>query len=96
LELPLKADFAFVKAWRGDRTGNLAYRKTARNFNPVMATAGHVTVAEVEHLVEPGAIEPDQIHTPGVFVQRLVHPASFEKRIEQRTVRRRGAQVGGG
>ncbi len=89
MERGLVADLAVVHAWKGDREGNLAYRKTARNFNPVMATAGRVTVAEVEHLVEPGAIEPDQIHTPGVFVQRLVRPASFERRIEQRTVRPR-------
>ena len=89
MELALKADFAFVKAWKGDKWGNLVYRKTARNFNPVMATAGKVTVAEVEHLVEPGAIDPDAIHTPGIFVQRIVHYPSYEKRIEQRTVRRR-------
>jgi 3-oxoacid CoA-transferase subunit A len=89
MERGLVADLAVVHAWKGDREGNLVYRKTARNFNPVMATAGRATVAEVEHLVDPGAIDPDHIHTPGVFVQRLVRPASFEKRIEQRTVRRR-------
>ena len=91
MERGLVADLAVVHAWKGDREGNLVYRKTARNFNPVMATAGRVTVAEVEHLVEPGEIDPDHIHTPGVFVKRIVHPASFDKRIEQRTVRRRGA-----
>jgi 3-oxoacid CoA-transferase subunit A len=89
MERGLVADLAVVHAWKGDREGNLVYRKTARNFNPVMATAGRATVAEVEHLVDPGAIDPDHIHTPGVFVQRLVRPASFEKRIEQRTVRQR-------
>jgi 3-oxoacid CoA-transferase subunit A len=91
MERGLVADLAIIHAWKGDREGNLAYRKTARNFNPVMATAGRVTVAEVEHLVEPGEIDPDYIHTPGIFVQRIVHPASFEKRIEQRTVRERRA-----
>ncbi|HXC91964.1 MAG TPA: CoA transferase subunit A [Stellaceae bacterium] len=91
MERGLVADLAIVHAWKGDREGNLVYRKTARNFNPVMATAGRATVAEVEHLVEPGEIDPDQIHTPGIFVRRIVNPASFEKRIEQRTVRRRGA-----
>ncbi len=91
MERGLVADLAIIHAWKGDREGNLVYRKTARNFNPVMATAGRATVAEVEHLVEPGEIDPDQIHTPGIFVQRIVNPASFEKRIEQRTVRRRGA-----
>jgi 3-oxoacid CoA-transferase subunit A len=90
MERGLVADLAVVHAWKADREGNLVYRKTARNFNPVMATAGRVTVAEVEELVEPGEIEPDHIHTPGIFVQRIVHPAAFEKRIEQRTVRRRG------
>jgi 3-oxoacid CoA-transferase subunit A len=91
MERGLVADLAVIHAWKGDREGNLVYRKTARNFNPVMATAGRVTVAEVEHLVEPGEIDPDHIHTPGVFVHRIVHPASFDKCIEQRTVRRRGA-----
>jgi 3-oxoacid CoA-transferase subunit A len=91
MERGLVADLAVIHAWKGDREGNLVYRKTARNFNPVMATAGQVTVAEVEHLVEPGEIDPDHIHTPGVFVNRIVHPASFDKCIEQRTVRRRGA-----
>jgi 3-oxoacid CoA-transferase subunit A len=90
MERGLVADLAIVHAWKGDREGNLVYRKTARNFNPVMATAGRVTVAEVEHLVEPGAIDPDHIHTAGIFVTRIVPLTSFEKRIEQRTVRRRG------
>ena len=90
MERGLVADLAIVHAWKGDREGNLVYRKTARNFNPVMATAGRVTVAEIEHLVEPGEIEPDQIHTPGIFVQRIVHYPSYEKRIEQRTLRKRG------
>jgi 3-oxoacid CoA-transferase subunit A len=90
MERGLVADLAIVHAWKADREGNLVYRKTARNFNPVMATAGRVTVAEVEHLVEPGEIDPDHIHTPGVFVQRILHGPSFEKRIEQRTVRKRG------
>jgi 3-oxoacid CoA-transferase subunit A len=87
LEAPLKADFAFVKAWKGDRLGNLVYRKTARNFNPVMATAAAVTIAEVEHLVEPGEIDPDHVVTPGIFVQHILEGARYEKRIEKRTVR---------
>jgi 3-oxoacid CoA-transferase subunit A len=90
MEHGIVADLAIVHAWKGDREGNLVYRKTARNFNPVMATAGKVTVAEVEHLVEPGAIEPDHIMTPGVFVQRIVLLKNPVKRIEQRTVRKRG------
>jgi 3-oxoacid CoA-transferase subunit A len=89
MERGLFADLAIVHAWKGDSEGNLVYRKTARNFNPVMATAARVTVAEVEHLVAAGAIDPDHIHTPGIFVKRIVNPQSFEKRIEQRTVRRR-------
>ncbi len=89
MERGLVADLAIIHAWKADREGNLVYRKTARNFNPVTAEAGRVTVAEVEHLVEPGAIDPDQIHTPGIFVDRVVHATSFEKRIEQRTVRKR-------
>ena len=89
MERGILADLAIVHAWKGDREGNLVYRKTARNFNPVMATAGKVTVAEIEHLVEPGEIDPDHIHTPGIFVQRLVHQPPYEKRIEQRTVRKR-------
>jgi 3-oxoacid CoA-transferase subunit A len=87
LEAPLKADFAFVKAWRGDRSGNLVYRKTARNFNPVMATAAAVTIAEVEHLVEPGELDPDHIVTPGIFVRHILEGTHYEKRIEKRTVR---------
>jgi 3-oxoacid CoA-transferase subunit A len=87
LEQPLHADFAFVKAWRGDRAGNLVYRRTARNFNPVMATAAKVTIAEVEHLVEPGEIDPDHVHTPGIFVRHILQGGKYEKRIEKRTVR---------
>jgi len=87
LELPLKADFAFVKAWKGDRAGNLVYRKTARNFNPVMATAAAVTIAEVEELVEPGTIDPDHVVTPGIFVRHILKGERYEKRIEKRTVR---------
>jgi 3-oxoacid CoA-transferase subunit A len=87
LEPSLRADIALVKAWKADRQGNLVYRKTARNFNPVVAMCGKVTVAEVEEIVENGALDPDQIHTPGIFVQRLVVNAHPEKRIEQRTVR---------
>jgi len=86
LERGIRGDFALVKAWKGDKYGNLVFRKTARNFNPMAATAGKITVAEVEELVEIGELEPDQIHTPGIFVQRIVHTKS-EKRIEQRTVR---------
>ena len=89
MEKSLVADLSIVHAWKGDREGNLVYRKTARNFNPVMATAGKITVAEVEYLVEPGEIDPDHIHTPGIFVKRLVHCPDCEKRIEQRTVRKR-------
>ena len=87
LELPLKADFAFVKAWKADTWGNLVFRKTARNFNPVMATAGRVTIAEVEELVEPGQIDPDHVVTPGVFVRHIVRGERYEKRIEKRTIR---------
>jgi 3-oxoacid CoA-transferase subunit A len=87
-EAPLRADFAFVKAWKGDRDGNLVYRKTARNFNPIMATAARVTIAEVEQLVEPGEIDPDHVVTPGIFVQHLIKGEQYEKRIEKRTVRR--------
>jgi len=86
LEPPLRADFAFVKAWTGDTAGNLVYRRTARNFNPVMATAARMTIAEVEHLVQPGEIDPDHIHTPGIFVQRILQGARYEKRIEKRTL----------
>ena len=87
LEMPLAADFAFVRAWKGDRVGNLVYRRTARNFNPVMATAARVTIAEVEHLVEPGEIDPDHVVTPGIFVKHVIQGAKYEKRIEKRTVR---------
>ncbi|MBK9477511.1 MAG: CoA transferase subunit A [Bacteroidetes bacterium] len=83
----LKADFAIVKAWKGDTQGNLVYKATARNFNPMMATAGKITIAEVEQLVEPGELHPDEIHTPGIFVQRIFEGKNYEKRIEQRTVR---------
>ena len=88
LEAPLKADFAFVKAWRGDRSGNLVYRKTARNFNPVMATAAAVTIAEVEQLVEPGELDPDQVVTPGIFVRHILQGTHYEKRIEKRSLRK--------
>jgi 3-oxoacid CoA-transferase subunit A len=87
MERALKADFALVKAWKGDRQGNLVYRKTARNFNPMMATAAKITIAEVEHLVEPGEIDPDQVMTPGIFVHRVVLGNEFAKQIERRTVR---------
>ncbi|TWX54659.1 CoA transferase subunit A [Colwellia hornerae] len=86
LEPAIKGDFAIVKAWKADRYGNLVFRKTARNFNPMAATAGKITVVEVEEIVEPGELDPDQIHTPGIYVNRLIL-GSFEKRIEQRTVR---------
>jgi len=88
LETALQADFALVKAWRGDTMGNLVYRKTARNFNPMMATAAKITIAEVEELVEPGAIDPDHVVTPGIYVQRIVRGEKYEKRIERRTVRK--------
>ncbi|MEO0877620.1 MAG: CoA transferase subunit A, partial [Bacteroidota bacterium] len=91
LEHALTADFAIVKAWKGDRFGNLVFKGTARNFNPVMAMAGQITIAEVEELVEPGELDPNFIHTPGVFVQRIFQGARYEKRIEQRTVRQREA-----
>jgi 3-oxoacid CoA-transferase subunit A len=89
LEKGLVADVALVKAWKGDAEGNLIYRKTARNFNPNMATAARVTVAEVEELVEIGTLDPDNIHTPGIFVQRIVQGAHYTKLIEKRTVRKR-------
>ena len=89
LERGLTADFALVKAWKGDRWGNLVYRKTARNFNPMMATAGRITIAEVEELVEPGQLDPDLVHTPGIYVQRILVGARYEKPIEQRTTRPR-------
>jgi len=87
LEQALTADYALVKAWRGDRLGNLVYRKTARNFNPMMATAATTTIAEVEELVEPGEIDPDHVITPGIYVQRIIRGEKYEKRIERRTVR---------
>ena len=87
LESALTADFAFVKAWKGDTAGNLIYKGTARNFNPMMAMAGKITVAEVEELVPAGALDPAEIHTPGIFVQRIFQGKDYEKRIEQRTVR---------
>jgi 3-oxoacid CoA-transferase subunit A len=86
MERGLKADFAFVKAWKSDRQGNLVYRKTARNFNPMMATAAKITIAEVELLVEPGEIDPEMVHTPSIYVKRIVQGQLFEKRIERRTV----------
>jgi len=89
MERALKADFAFIKAWKGDKWGNLVYRKTARNFNPMMATATNITIAEVEHLVEVGELNPDSIHTPSVYVKRIFQGELFEKRIERRTVRKR-------
>ena len=87
MERALRADFALVKAWKGDRMGNLIYRKTARNFNPMMATAARVTIAELEQMVEPGEIGPDEVMTPGIYVQRIVVGEKHEKRIERRTVR---------
>jgi 3-oxoacid CoA-transferase subunit A len=88
LESALTADFAIVKAWKGDTEGNLIYKAAARNFNPMMAMAGKITIAEVEELVPAGTLDPNQIHTPGIFVQRIFQGAAFEKRIEQRTVRK--------
>ena len=88
LESALTADFAIVKAWKGDKTGNLIFKGTARNFNPSMAMAGKITIAEVEELVEPGQLDPNQIHTPGIFIQRIFEGQGYEKRIEQRTVRK--------
>jgi 3-oxoacid CoA-transferase A subunit len=92
LESALTADFALIKAFRGDRLGNLAYRRTSRNFNPMMATAARVTIAEVERLVAPGDIDPEQVHTPGVFVTRIFQGKDYEKRIEQRTHREAGGR----
>ena len=86
MEHGLTADFAFIKAWKGDRWGNLIYRKTARNFNPMMATAAKVTIVEVEHLLEVGELEPDQVHTPSIYVKRIFQGTNYEKRIERRTV----------
>ena len=91
METSLKADFALIKAWRADRLGNLVFRKTARNFSPMMCTAARVTIAEVEHLVEPGEIDPDAVHVPGIYVQRVVQGAGYAKPIERRTVRQRGS-----
>lgn len=90
LEEALTADFAIVKAWKGDTEGNLIFKATARNFNPLMAMAGKITIAEVEELVPIGTLDPNEIHTPGIFVQRIFKGEKFEKRIEQRTVRQRG------
>lgn len=87
MERALKADFALLKAWKGDAMGNLVYRKTTRNFNPMMATAGKITIAEVEQIVPVGSLDPDSIHTPGIFVQRILQGAKYEKRIEKRTYR---------
>lgn len=88
LEKGITGEFAFVKAWKGDHFGNLIFRKTARNFNPMIATAGKITIAEVEELVETGSLDPDQIHTPGVYVQRIFQGQNYQKRIEQRTIRK--------
>jgi 3-oxoacid CoA-transferase subunit A len=95
MERGLTADLSIIKAWKGDAEGNLIYRKTARNFNPMMATAGKVTLAEVEHLVEIGGLDPDQIHTPGIYVDRILQGAVYEKRIEQMTTRPRVAAAVG-
>jgi 3-oxoacid CoA-transferase subunit A len=89
MELALRGDYAFVKAWKGDRFGNLVYRKTARNFNPMMAMAGRITIAEVEQLVEPGELDPDRVHTPAIFVQRIFQARAPSHLIERRTVRKR-------
>jgi len=88
LEPPIRGDFAFVRAFRGDRLGNLVYRKTARNFNPVMATAAGVTIAEVDELVEPGMLDPDTVITPGIFVKRIFQGTGYERRVEKRTIRK--------
>ena len=88
LEHAFEADFALVKAWKGDKEGNLIYKATARNFNPLMAMAGKITIAEVEELVEPGKLDPNEIHTPGIYVHRIFRGNHFEKRIEQRTIRK--------
>jgi len=95
MERGLVADLSIIKAWKGDTEGNLVYRKTARNFNPMMATAGKVTLVEVEHLVQPGDIDPDAIHTPGIYVDRIFKGAAFEKRIERTTTRPRAAAAAG-
>ena len=91
METALRGDFAFIKAWKGDRWGNLVYRKTARNFNAMMATAADFVVAEVEEIVPLGAIPPDGVHTPGIFVDAIFQGSNYQKRIEKRTVRQRGA-----
>ena len=88
LEQAMTADFAFIKAWKGDRLGNLVYRRTARNFNPMMATAGRIAIAEVEELVQPGDIDPDAVHTPAIYIKRIFQGTQYEKRIEKRTVRK--------
>ena len=88
LEQAMTADFAFIKAWKGDRLGNLVYRRTARNFNPMMATAGRIAIAEVEELVQPGEIDPDAVHTPAIYIKRIFQGTQYEKRIEKRTVRK--------
>ena len=87
LEYAIDAGFAFVKAWKGDKLGNLIYKETARNFNPLMVMGGKITIAEVEELVEPGELDPNQVHTPGIYVHRIFQGSHYEKRIEQRTVR---------
>ncbi|MDB5203384.1 MAG: CoA transferase subunit [Ferruginibacter sp.] len=92
LELAFDADYAIVKAWKGDTQGNLVFKETARNFNPLMAMAGRVTIAEVEELVEPGMLDPNQIHTPGIYVHRIFQGTNYEKRIEQRTTRKAAQQ----
>ncbi len=91
LEMPLKADFALVRAWKGDALGNLVFRRTARNFSPLMCMAGRVTIAEVEHLVPVGSLDPDEVHTPSIFVQRVVQGVDYQRWIEKRTVRPRAA-----
>lgn len=93
MELALTADFALIKAWKGDTEGNLIYRSTARNFNPIMATAGKITIVEVEELVSVGTLHPDQIHTPGIYVQRIFQGKNYEKRIERRTLTKRQNQA---
>lgn len=90
MEMAFESDFALVKAWKGDEAGNLIFKSTARNFNPMMAMAGRITVAEVEELLPAGSLDPDQIHTPGIYVHRIFQGSNYEKRIEQRTVRKRG------
>jgi 3-oxoacid CoA-transferase subunit A len=90
LERALRGDFAFIKAWKGDRWGNLIYRRTARNYNPIMATAADFVLAEVEQLVEVGQLDPDCIHTPGIYVDAIFQGVPYEKRVEKRTTRKRG------